>query len=107
MNLNLADSAIKDLRKLEARLTRDIKLQAVRAGWPKELASVLRVTVANDEILVNYPNEKADEIEDLEYGTRAASPKPVFRSFINKHGSVISESLENWVLKTLSERDSR
>lgn len=106
MNIDVANSAVKDLRKLETKLTRDVKVSAVRAGWPKKLVNSLQVKVLTDEIVVTYPDQYADEIEDLEYGTRTTSPRSVFRFFMNKSGAPVADSIEASVMAKLAEKDS-
>lgn len=103
MNPNLIDSAVKSLKAVEAELTTLVKAEAIKAGWPKELARTLKVSVRQDDIVIEYPAENAEAIEDLEYGTRQSNPQPVFRLFMKKHGKRVSDNVEAWASKTLEE----
>lgn len=102
MNSITTDSAVESLRSLEPKLTREVRLAAIKAGWPKEVAKVLNVKVADDSINVTYPDKYADQIGDLEYGTRTTGPKPVFRMFVKKHTKTVAETMEKWVMSQLS-----
>ena len=102
MNSITTDSAVQSLRSLEPKLTKEVRLAAIKAGWPKEVARVLKVTVADDSITVTYPDEYADQIDDLEYGTRTVGPKPVFRLFVRKHTKTMADAMEKWVMAQLA-----
>lgn len=103
MKPNVIDSAVQSLKKIETELTTLARAEAIKAGWPKDLAGSLRVVVGRDEISIQYPEASAEAIEDLEYGTRTSNPKPVFRRFMNKHGNRVSRVIEDWTNKTLEE----
>jgi hypothetical protein len=102
MTVNLVDSAIKNLRSVEKDLTKALKLDAKRAGWPANVVNTLNVRVLRNEIVVNYPETYSESVDDLEYGSLEASPKPVFRTFINKHIGKITSNLEDTLAKELS-----
>ena len=102
MNSITTDSAVESLRSLEPKLTREVRAAAIKAGWPKEVAKVLSVKVEDDAIDVTYPDKYADQIGDLEYGTRTTGPKPVFRMFAKKHAKTVSEAMEKWVMTQLT-----
>lgn len=103
MKPNLIDSAVKSLRKIERELTTLARAEAISAGWPKDLARTLKVVVGPDSITIDYPQENAEEIENLEYGTRISGPKPVFRVFMKKHGARVTKNIEEWTGATLKE----
>lgn len=107
MKVDFVNSAVKDLRKLETKLTREIRLAAIRAGWDKNLVKNLNVKVKADDIVVTYPDSDAEAIENLEYGTKLTSPRPVFRAFMNKRTQQISESVEDMVMRQLTEQADR
>lgn len=107
MIANISDSAIARLKKLEGSLTALIRRDAARAGWPKNLAVSLRVSVNPDGLSVHYPDSSADAIEDLEYGTPGTSPRPVFRKFMNNHVSKVNAVLEQFISDRLAELEAK
>ena len=102
MNSISTDSAVDSLRSIEPKLTKELRAAAIKAGWPKEVARVLKVTVVDDSLSVNYPNKYEDQIGDLEYGTRTIGPKPVFRMFMKKHSKTVADAMEKWVMSQLT-----
>lgn len=105
MKTEFANSAFKSLSKLEKSLTAQLRRDAVTAGWPRELARTLTVQVAKNEITVSYPETLSGAIEDLEYGDGSTSPKPVFRRFIDKHQTMVQDTLSEWSIDYLFENE--
>ncbi len=105
MKVSISNSAVNEFRKLEPKLTRDIKTQALRAGWSKDAVKSLKVKVLSDDIVVTYSASDAEIIENLEYGTRTTAPRAVFRTFNSKHSGEIVDAVERWAMGTLAERE--
>ena len=76
-------------------LTKLIKKDAVKAGWPAELIKRLKVSTKDLNITAYYPEKYEKLVDDFEYGTQDESPRPVFRRFIDRH--------ETFILNTLTE----
>lgn len=93
MSVDLSSSATKSLKKHERAFTAKIREEALAAGWPRSAATKLRVEFAKNDVLVAYPDELAQVIEDLEYGDGTMSPKPVFRKFFDKNRIALADSL--------------
>lgn len=103
---SLSDSALKSLRSLEKELTKAIRLDAYRAKWPKPIASSLSVSIKNNELVVTYPDAYEEQVGDLEYGTQSSSPRPVFRTFVNRHQAKLTQNLEQWLVDKLAEMEA-
>ena len=93
MNVTFKSYASSKLKGVDAELTTLFRADATAANWPKNLVSKLKLSITNSQLVVNYPGEFTDLIEDLEYGSQNSSPQPVFRLFENKHGDVITRKL--------------
>ena len=104
MTESTSKAVIKSLRQKERELTKALVSQAIQAGWPRNLASALRVRVASDDIMVTYPPLLAKDIEDLEYGTLDEGPRPVFRRFVEKQYATLNKALEDALSEILSTR---
>jgi hypothetical protein len=100
------DSAFKALKKLEVPLTRNVIKDAIKAGWPKEYALLLRVRVSKTEIVVSYPDEHANAIGDLEYGSTIDGARPVIRNFVKNNKDVLANAVADAALKWFVEAES-
>ena len=89
----LNSSIFKSVRELDRQLTKDLQTRALNAGWPKSVVSQLRVKVSKNDVSVTWPSNIADIVDDLEYGTPDAQPKPVLRTFNSQHGKDIADSM--------------
>jgi hypothetical protein len=107
MTTDLYDSAFKALKKLETPLTRNIIKDAIKAGWPKEYALLLRVRVTKNEIIVSYPDEHAEAIGDLEYGSTTAGAVPVIRNFVKKNKDVLANAVADAALSWFVEAERK
>jgi hypothetical protein len=103
MTIGFNESAKSSLSGLESGLTKELRLDAAGADWPLEAIETLYVVIDGLSISIKYENAYASKIEDLEYGTEDESPRPVFRKFLDKHGSVISNQIADWSLNYLSD----
>ena len=101
MNIDISPIASKSLIKIQNELTNLLRVDAVLALWPKNIASKLKVVITKSEIIITYPNNLAQQVEDLEYGSKETTPLPVFRRFIAKHGNVISNNIADSTLNFL------
>ena len=73
----------------------EFKALAKSAGWPNELVEQISVT-ANIEF--EYPDEIAEQIENLEYGEVGGAPNSVMRPFLARYGKdVAAEQAESFL----------
>ena len=88
----IADSVVDNL-------TIALRQKAQVAGWPTDYVNVLSVENENGVIVVTYPQDKANAIEDLEYGTEQGQPSGVIRSFINQESSNLAKDTKNGIME--------
>ena len=105
MKLTFSTYANTKIKGTDPELTTLVRADANLAGWPKKIVSKLVMSFSNSKLIINYPVEFVEEIDDLEYGTRTSSPQPVFRRFESKHGDVISGKIETISVNYLVEQN--
>lgn len=76
----------RDLSKL-------IRADARKAGWPAEIVKALKVSIKELKVTAYYPLKYADVVEDLEYGNQDNPPRPVFRRFLVKNEAFVFNKL--------------
>jgi hypothetical protein len=92
----IADSVVDDL-------TANLRHKAEIAGWPSDYAYALSVENQNGTIVVTYPSEKANAIEDLEYGAEQGQPSGVIRSFINQEAEELAKDTKYGIMNFVKE----
>lgn len=66
---------------------------ATTAGWPANIVAALVVDFDGSSLSVKYPDELANEIDDLEYGKPFGVPNSVIRPFVYDSEPYIKEVL--------------
>ena len=89
----LLPSIVKASKTLDKPLTQALRKDAISAGWPVALTKKLRVVMTDSSMDVEYPEDIATRIEDLEYGDGDAPPMPVFRKFAKANKTKIENAL--------------
>ena len=74
----------------------EFKAMAKSAGWPNELVEQISVS---SNIEFEYPDEIAEQIENLEYGEVGGAPNSVMRPFLARYGKSIRASREEEILR--------
>jgi hypothetical protein len=64
-------------RKMNPRLTQQVRRRAVESGWPFQVARTLRVNVFDED-----PIPLSPQAMDWEFGTQSRPPIPVVRQFL-------------------------
>jgi hypothetical protein len=105
MTAKFINASVTSLKGLDKSLTTELRADAVKAGWPAKVAKNLTVTVDKLSILIKYPDEYNQQVDDLEYGTEDLTPKPIFRTFLNKHSDLIDNQVSEWSLDYLINGD--
>jgi hypothetical protein len=95
----------KTLKGVDLEFTALVQNDAKSAGWPTNVVSKLKVVITNSKLTIVYPSEFAEEIDELEYGNRSSSPRPVFRRFIAKHEGAITQRIAEMSVNYLVEQD--
>jgi len=85
-----------------SRLTSLLRDFAYRAEWPVDVIIQLSVKVEESNLVVSYPDEIHDEVNDLEYGTSGTSPRAVLRPFVSRLGSFLEQEVSEGVIDTLA-----
>jgi len=81
--------------KLVPSLTSLLHSLAQASEWPIEIINLLSVSVDDSyNVHVDYPQEAAEEIENLEYGTFGGIPNAVIRPFVSRAQSSLKPVLE-------------
>jgi len=75
----------------------EFKAMAKSAGWPSELVEQISVS---SNIEFEYPDEVAEEIENLEYGEVGGAPNSVMRPFLARYGRGIASKEAESFLET-------
>jgi VIT1/CCC1 family predicted Fe2+/Mn2+ transporter len=75
----------------------EFKALAKSAGWPSELVEQISVS---SNIEFEYPDEVAEQIENLEYGEVGGAPNSVMRPFLARHGRSIAAGQAESFLET-------
>lgn len=92
-DVNIQNIATDAARLLQPVLEDNLKEFAETAGWPANIVKALSVDFNGDNLLVKYPEELSDQIDDLEYGKMYGVPNPAIRPFIYNSESYIKDVL--------------
>jgi hypothetical protein len=104
MSIDITPAANAVLKPLKAQLTKELRVDAKRAKWPANLVKTLSISIKSSMIYVQYPNDLAEQIEDLEYGNKGQTPKPVIRFFMDRHADTVSNALVEASLNLLESK---
>ena len=74
----------------------EFKALAKSAGWPSELVEQISVS---SNVEFEYPDEVAEQIEDLEYGVVGGAPNSVMRPFLARYGKSVKANQEEEILE--------
>lgn len=93
------DAAIKSADKL----TPVLRNMAIAANWPSDIVLSLTVKAQDGSLVIDYPAEFEDRINDLEYGQRDQAPNAVLRSFVARFASHLEEVMSNAAVDVLAD----
>lgn len=105
MTAKFTNASFSSLTGLDKDLTKELRADAIRAGWPARIAKNLTVVVNKLAITIKYDDRYNQEVDDLEYGTEDLTPNPIFRTFLNKHSDLIDNKVTDWSLDYLINGD--
>lgn len=83
------DAAYTAIPLLENLLTN----LATESEWPEHLIKAMSVQYDGENLILSYPPELAEEINDLEYGTLNKLPNAVIRPFLSRSSDIIQNVL--------------
>jgi hypothetical protein len=101
-NDNLESLTEKSIKELIVPLTEYLRMTAYNSGWPAHLVQKMNVTFDNDyNLLVDYPDDVKEDIEDLEYGDLNGLPNAAIRPFLLRAPGMIGLVLEQKILPSM------
>lgn len=69
----------------EQVLTTRIQVEAIEAGWPVDVARSLTCEIREDGwVDVRYPQERANDVYDYEFGAVGSPSRSVIRKFLTR-----------------------
>lgn len=87
-------------------LTKSLHIWAKKSGWPERVIESMSVIYKDGSIVVNYPEDTANEIESLEYGGGGGvyvMPNAVIRPFTYRAASEINDAIADAIVDEISE----
>lgn len=90
---NLQAATSEAANTLQPMLEDRLKGLAKAASWPEKVISALTVDFDGSNLIIKYPDNMAEEIDDLEYGKPYGLPNPVFYPFITRNQDLIQDVL--------------
>jgi hypothetical protein len=93
-------------RPLLPGLTQSFHIWAKKSGWPEKVIDSMSVTYKDGSIVIDYPEENADEIHSLEYGGGGGvyvMPNAVIRPFTYRAASQINDAIAEAALSDIAE----
>lgn len=104
--MSLSDKTIQAIatdtaHRLQPILQSNLQDYVQEAGWPPHLISAVTVDFDGSNLSVKYPDELANEVDDLEYGKPYSVPKPAIRPFIYNSEAYIKDMLAENVIALL------
>lgn len=99
---NEVDSAVSDAAfYLVPVLTDELQSLAIASNWPARVIKQITVSFDGASLYIDYPDDIAQEIQDLEYGKTGQVPNSVLRSFVYKIQPLIKEFYKDHVASNL------
>jgi hypothetical protein len=90
---DILSSVLEDVRKTLGPLTVSLRRSAAASGWPKEVVNQLSVNLVKGKVIISYPDELKQKIDEWEYGTQFRRPTAVLRKFNNRLDSKVRSFL--------------
>jgi hypothetical protein len=85
------EAALFKAQELSKKMTTKLRHAALDAAWPSMIVSNMTVRVKDTQLVIDYPEDLQEEINDLEYGTGPVPPVSVIRTFLNRTDEYISD----------------
>jgi hypothetical protein len=64
---------------------------ALSAGWPVDIVDALDISYDGGILHITCPEDIAEQVEDLEYGSETTSPNAVLRPFAERSDKYIAD----------------
>jgi hypothetical protein len=91
---------------LVSDLTTELHIWAKKSAWPEKVIESMSVQFKDGSLIVDYPEETANEIESLEYGGGSGPyvmPNAVIRPVIYRAANVINDAISNAVINDIAD----
>mgnify|MGYP006272954109 CR=1 FL=1 len=85
--------ALDVAKRVIPSLNANLKAYAKSAGWPDNVIAAMSVSYDSGDIFVDYPENLAAEIDDLEYGKPFGLPNPVIRPFMERNKAAVVDAI--------------
>lgn len=72
-------------------LKENLRSFAMSAGWPIDVVDALDIAYDRGILHVTCPDDIADAVEDLEYGSETSSPNAVLRPFADRADKYLAD----------------
>lgn len=101
---NELDAVVSDAAyHLIPQLTEELRATAKNSGWPQSVINALSITFDGSDIIVDYPKQLSQIVDNLEYGNGSDLPNSVIRAFIYRSGDTVRSVLANRSVNNLFE----
>lgn len=98
-NASITDIAEDTCDILSNPETLELRVMAKGANWPDNIVNLLTVESDGDgALIINYPENITEDVENLEYGDINSLPTPVIRPFIYRAQNDVSRAIEKYAL---------
>jgi hypothetical protein len=95
VNVTLEKAAKDVAQKSAHKLTPVLRDMAFRAEWPPEIIIQLKVDAVDTNLVISYPENLEEQINNLEYGTEYSPAKPVIRAFTYRYAEELEEEISD------------
>jgi hypothetical protein len=92
--MNTEDISNKALKEAAKNLTPQFQKEAINAGWTSDVVMQMTVEEQNGDLYINYPQEIAQKVDELEYGTPTSPPNPAIRKFMSSYSEGTEDVFE-------------
>jgi hypothetical protein len=86
---------------LKDPLTLELRTIAHASGWPSRLISAMEINYEDGDLVINWPEELNEDIDNLEYGDINSLPNSAIRPFLLRAPSTITKVIERQSLGQL------
>lgn len=86
-------------------LEKSLYALASASGWPENVIRSLSIQFDGEDIIVTFPPEMEEEVNDLEYGTLNNLPNAVIRPFILRSDAIVESVLSSTTIDDLIEME--
>lgn len=95
LNINSLDYISEDVAdKVSTPLLLELRSMAHGALWPAYIVSSLTIDYEDGELVINYPEDMEEAVDNLEYGDINSLPNAVLRPFSYRAPFLLKQVIE-------------